>query len=175
MIYVKGYEGLYQVSNLGRVKSIPRMRTKGGIMTKHYDTSGYQVVMLSKNGKLKLKKVHRLVAEAFITNPDCNPHVNHIDECKTNNNVNNLEWCDNLYNLRYGTRSKRAYKTRMTNGNGINEERQVMQYDLKGNFIREYYSETEAAKALGNKDQSNISKCCRNIRKSAYGYIWKYK
>lgn len=173
---IAGYEGLYQVSNLGRVKSTPRSRTKGGIMTQHYDKRGYKVVMLCKDAKAKMCKVHRLVAGAFIPNPDNKPQINHKDECKTNNCVFNLEWCDNLYNARYGTKGKRAYATRKRTGSGfVNEEKAVVQYDLNGRYIKEYPSETEAAKSLGNKDQSNISKCCRHLRKTAYGYIWEYK
>lgn len=144
-------------------------------MTQHYDKKGYKVVMLSKDAELKMCKVHRLVAEAFIPNVENKPFINHKDECKTNNCVCNLEWCDNQYNLSYGTRAKRAYETRKKVGSSLNEEKAVIQCDLSGRFIKEYPSATEAAKSLGNKDQSSISKCCRHIRKSAYGYIWEYK
>lgn len=172
---IAGYEGLYQISNQGRVKSYPRSRTKGGIVTQYYDKKRYKIVVLSKHSKLKLCKVHRLVAITFIPNPNNLPQVNHKDENKENNSVDNLEWCTNIYNARYGSKAKRAYKTFKEKGNSLKKEVAVLQYDLYGNLMNEYCSETEAAKAIGNKDQSTISKCCRKQRKTAYGYVWKYK
>ena len=99
-----GYEGLYQVSNLGRIKSIYRNH----IMKARLDKYGYYQIGLTKNKKQRFFKVHRLVAQAFIDNPQNYPQINHKDEVKTNNNVNNLEWCTNLYNMNYGTRRERA-------------------------------------------------------------------
>ena len=171
---IQGYEGLYQVSNLGSVKSFPRSRTKGGIVTQHFDKKGYKIVVLSKRSEIKVFKVHRLVATAFIPNPKKLPQVNHKDENKVNNSVDNLEWCDNLYNARYGSKAKRAYETSVKAGTALNNSKAVIQYDLNGSFLQEYASMTDAAKAIG-KEQSTISKCCRGIRKSAYGFLWKYK
>ena len=100
---IKGYEGLYQVSNLGRVKSLPRKNhPKEEFRNLSPDSKGYLRVNLFKNNKGKTHKVHRLVAEAFIPNPNNYPQVNHKDENKANNNVDNLEWCTNKYNVNYG-------------------------------------------------------------------------
>lgn len=171
---IVGYEGLYQISNLGRVKSLPRPKTKGGIMTQHADKRGYKVVVLSKQGKLKVCKIHRLVAEAFIPNPGNLPQINHKDENKQNNCANNLEWCTAKYNANYGTKAMRAYATSKRMGKALNEEKPIIQYDLNRKYVAGYSSATEASVILG-VDQSTISKCCRHIRKSAYGYLWEYK
>ena len=107
---IEGYEGLYQVSNLGRVKSFPRIGTharKIKIIKIMEDRIGYKFIHLSKNNKQKRKSIHRLVAETFIPNPNNYPCINHIDECKENNKVNNLEWCTYSYNNNYGTKISR--------------------------------------------------------------------
>ena len=109
---VRGYEGLYEVSNYGRVKSLKRNTAHERIMKPIKDSYGYLIVCLNKNGKQTNKKIHRLVAEAFIPNPNNLPQVNHKNEIKTDNRVENLEWCDNKYNTRYGTRGERIGLTR---------------------------------------------------------------
>lgn len=104
---IKSYEGLYKVSNLGRVKSLNYGRTgKEQILSLVLQNSGYLQVGLCKNGKVKKFKVHRLVAQAFIDNSDNLPQVNHIDQNKLNNQAINLEWCDNQYNTRYSFAKK---------------------------------------------------------------------
>lgn len=112
---IVGYEGLYQVSNLGNVKRLKgyKGRGKGYIVEEHLiqpsiNSRGYQNVVLCKNGKTKTFTMHRLVAIAFLDNPDNLPQVNHKDENKTNNCVDNLEWCDSVYNNNYGTRNKKC-------------------------------------------------------------------
>ena len=100
---IEGYEGLYQVSNLGRVKNIKRSR----LLKPCPDTNGYLRVDLFKNSKMSHKRVHRLVAKAFIPNPNNHPVVNHKDADKSNNDVSNLEWCTMKYNNSYGTRLER--------------------------------------------------------------------
>lgn len=111
---IKGYEGLYQVSNLGRVKSLARHKKNRGKLQKVEETiriptvekNGYARVDLSKDGKRKMYCVHRLVAEAFVPNCENKPQVNHIDENRSNNNANNLEWVTNKENCNYGTHNK---------------------------------------------------------------------
>lgn len=178
------YEGLYKVSNLGNVLNVK----KNKLLTNNKNTKGYLRVTLSKDGKRKTCSIHRLVATAFIKNPLNLPQVNHRDENKTNNNVNNLEWCTSSYNNNYGTKVQRALPKILANPNykATREKclnaaaeklsKQVLQFNKQGEFVKEYPSIADAAKTLGI-DQSIISKCClgRKYHKSAGGYIWKYK
>lgn len=171
---IKDYEGLYQVSNFGNIRSLNYLRT-GKIKLKklHYNNNGYFVVGLWKNNKGKTFFVHRLVAEAFIPNPDNLPQVNHKDECKTNNCVENLEWCSCQYNLNYGTRNKRSSDSQR---NDINKSKPVLQLSLTGELIREWPSTHEIERKLGYK-RGPISDCCRGNtkQKTSHGFIWKYK
>lgn len=109
---IPGYEGLYVVSNNGRVMNVRSGRVLRGIV----NNLGYIMVGLSKSGKVKMISVHRLVAEAFIKNPDNLREVNHKDEDKSNNNVDNLEWCDRKYNVNYGSRMDKVRKTKELSG-----------------------------------------------------------
>lgn len=121
---IPGYEGLYEVSNTGQIRSLDmyvkvgfgayRLQ-KGKVLSPAKDKYGYLVVSLTYNGKHKTIKVHRLVAQAFIENPDNLPEVNHKDEDKTNNIVENLEWCNHKYNMNYGTRTIRRRETLIKN------------------------------------------------------------
>lgn len=154
----KDYEGHYQVSNCGRVKSIKF--GKEIILELIKNKGGYYSVNLSKNGIVKNYLVHRLVAEAFIDNPDNLPQVNHRDENKLNNNVDNLEWCTNEYNINYGTRTERYSKP-------------VLQYTLDGEFVGEWPSARECGRNGFNT--RHVGDCCRGERKTHKGYIWKYK
>ena len=109
---IEGYKGIYQVSNKRRVKSLNYRQTgKEGILKQCKNRKGYLCVCLCKDGEQKGHKVHRLVGQAFIPNPDGLPQINHKDEDKTNNCVDNLEWCDNLYNCNFGTRAERFIKS----------------------------------------------------------------
>ena len=158
----KDYEGHYQVSNFGRVKSIKF--GKEIILKQHINKGGYYYVCLLKNGKHKNYYVHRLVAEAFIDNPDNLPQVNHKDENKTNNSVDNLERCTNEYNHNYGTINERISQS---------QSKPVLQYDLNGNLIKEWKSINECGRNGFN--QGDICKCCNGKRKTAKGFIWVYK
>lgn len=117
---VPGYEGLYQVSNQGNVRSVDRLVIdtnrkrlyKGKQLNPILDRKGYKFVILSRQGRLKNMKVHRLVAMAFIPNPENYPEINHKDENKVNNFVENLEWCTTQYNTSYGTRAARMVATK---------------------------------------------------------------
>lgn len=179
---IPGYEGLYQISNLGQIRSLDHIRKNGinennkflqkGKMlhqTKQKD-SGYMFVVLSKNGNRKGFRVHRLVAMTFIPNPNNYKCVNHKDENRTNNNVNNLEWCTYRYNNTYGTKISR-YKEIMR----TKYSRPVNQYDLEGNFIKRWNSIIEAEEYLGKKRASvGICSCCKGRLKKSYGYRWEY-
>jgi hypothetical protein len=150
-----GYEGCYQVSNLGRVKSLIR-----GIILKPLINLGYACVYLHNKCSKKNCLVHRLVAKAFIPNPNGYEQVNHKDENKANNMVENLEWCTSKYNANYGSRNKRC-----------SEKRNLQVKCVETGVI--YPSITEAANAVqGSK--SNISHCCRNNKHTYRGYHWKF-
>ena len=160
-----GYEGLYEVSNLGNVKSLSNDKTrKEKLLSSGIDKDGYLQVGLYKNGKQKRYFIHRLVAQAFLPNPFNLPEVNHKDEDKSNNNVDNLEWCDRKYNVNYGTRTEKVVEKM---------SKQVAQYDLSGNLIAIWKSVSEIERQLGFVC-GNISKCCLGKGKTSYGYIWKY-
>lgn len=173
---VAGYEGLYQVSNLGKVRSLDRKIKcsnsirfyKGKILSQCIDDKGYYRVLLSAAAKHKSVQVHRLVAKAFIANLDNLPEVNHKDEDPSNNCVDNLEWCSKIYNLEYGTGMQRSQKSQ--------HRKAVLQYDANNNLLNEYEGVNQAAMAIGKpKDATAITKCCRGKNKTAHGYIWKYK
>lgn len=169
---VKGYEGLYQVSNLGRVKSLRRKTWNGKgyfvinekYLKESFNNSGYKNVGISKNGKSRFYAVHRLVAETFVKNPNNYNVVNHINEIKTDNRPENLEWCTKQYNSTYGTaRERQAKKTR----------KKVVQYDVNGVFIRNWDYIRLVEKELGIRN-SDITACCKGRRKLAGGYKWEY-
>ena len=166
---IEGYEGLYEVSSLGNVRSLNYNHTKLKKIMKPREIKGYLIVSLCKDGKQKNIAVHRLVAEAFLPNWFDEPQVNHIDEDKTNNNVNNLEWCDSKYNINYGIRNKKVSEK---NING-KLSKSVLQFTKTGEFVREWPSVGEAVRNGYNK--GHIASCCRGEIKSHKGYIWKYK
>ena len=168
---VKGYEGLYEVSNMGKVKSLNYNRTgKEGIMEPHVNGYGYLRVKLCKDGKKKWYMINRLVAQAFISNPDNLPEVNHKDEDKTNNCVENLEWCSKLYNANYGTRNKRISE-KMTNNSKLSKP--VISINKVSGLIVEFPSTREAERMTGI-NHNNIIKCCQGKAKSAGGHYWFY-
>lgn len=174
---IAGYEGLYEISSFGRVKSVERtvtrlnhlLRIHQRILKPGHDKDGYKQIFLSNMGVQKMHKVHRLVAIAFITNKNGLPMVNHKDENKANNHVSNLEWCDCKYNNSYGTAKERMIKTqRQKTG------KPVIQKTMNGKFINTYRSTREAARITGI-DSSSIRRVCTNIQRTAGGYIWSYR
>lgn len=162
---VKGFEGIYEVSSLGRVRSLPRDKFqqgcihhyKGRVLKPFRDTVGYLYVDLSQ----KAFPVHRLVANAYIPNPNKYSEINHKDENKKNNRVDNLEWCDRKYNVNYGSRlAKLSMVVEM-----LNE---------KGEVLKTFPSAMEAARVLGVR-QGNVSNSCKHPTWKCGGYYWRYK
>lgn len=207
---VVGYEGLYQVSNLGRVKSLSRLVDKGKygtiytkerILKNQKVNVNYLFVILSKDGKHKNMTVHRLMAKAFLPNPDNLSDVNHKDENPSNNFIyinkdgsvdyekSNLEWCTHKYNCNYGTSKFRIIKTRRKN-NDVSEmvKKQketkkrlksrcrplpVAQYKMDGELVATYESALQASKITGIH-VSAILRCCHGTYKQMRGFIWKF-
>ena len=155
-INIPNYDGKYQISNYGNVRKLQKNSIRYIYLRK--DTRGYIQVRLTKNDVTKNYLVHRLVAQAFIANPNNLLEVNHKDENKENNNVENLEWCNRQYNNDYSLSKK------------------VVQYDKNNNYIAEYKSIHEASKQTGIC-MIHISQCCRNLKhyNTAGGYKWKFK
>lgn len=155
---IEEYEGIYQVSNLGRVKSLKFGKEK--IIKGRNNSMGYLYVALCKEGKIKYFRVHRLVASAFIPNSNNLFEVNHKDENPLNNRIDNLEWCDRKYNINYGTRIERIQKP-------------ILQFSKTGEFIKKWDSAIKVERVVGFY-HSEISRCCKGKKKSAYGYKWCY-
>lgn len=183
---IEGYEGMYQVSNLGRVRSLDRyipakcalsktdddvLFFRKGKIIKQFEIgrkTGYFGVGLSKGDKAKMFRVHRLVAMAFIPNPDNLSEVNHIDEDKSNNRADNLEWCTRLYNEHHGTKIERAAKNRY--------RRPVEAYNEKGEVVASFPRMADAARAYG-VTVGTLWQCCNHIGtcKRVKGLYWRYK
>ena len=170
---VKGYEGLYEVSNLGRVR-------RDGNIIKSNVGKHYKILRLSSKGEVKTFYVHRLVAEAFVANDSNKPMVNHIDGNKLNNSATNLEWCTRRENEVHAWKHGLKEKIRKTSKINIQIARQflcnkvaVYQMDMEGNVVKEWESASAAMRATGI-DASAISKCCRGKLKQSGGYRWRF-
>ena len=167
------YKGLYQASSKGRIRRLRRpiinngtvTTKKGAIISQSYTSKGYKRVNIHFKEKKKEELVHRLVAEAFIPNPDNLPCINHKDETKTNNAVENLEWCDCRYNNTYGTRIKKSVEKQSV---------KVIQCTLDGRFVDEYPSINEAGRKT-KISAGHICHVCKGLRPNAGGYVWHYK
>ena len=158
---IAGYEGLYEVSDQGRVKSLGNNKSrKEKILKPRKHTRGYFQVGLYKDGQKKVSLIHRLVAEAFIPNPNNLETVNHKDEDKTNNAVCNLEWMSLTDNVAY---SQPQWA-----------KRSVQMFDKKTGELLATFPSTHEAERITGIAQQNISKCCNGNRKSAGGYVWRY-
>ena len=161
---IAGYEGLYEVSDLGRVRRLNFHRTgHPWILNPGKNGSNYLRVSLYKDGKRKKMLVHRLVAETFIPNPNHLATVNHKDENKHNNSAGNLEWMSVADNNNYGTRIRRAAEENW---------KPVQMFDKQGNLIATFSSAVEAKRVTGISRQG-ICMCCSGKRKSAGGHIWR--
>lgn len=191
---VVGFEGFYEVSNKGRVRGVEhyvptfnkgtlyQQIVYGKILKPSQKSDGYLAVDLHKNAVRKTITVHRLVATAFIPNPDNKPCVNHLDEVKTHNWVENLEWCTVYENLHYGTGPERrslTLKQHWANGEihrrPNHKIKKVAKYSKGGELLTVYQSFTEAVKALGIKGcDAHVCQCLNGQRQTAYGYRWEY-
>lgn len=131
---------------------------------------GYPIIGLSKNGKLRTRTIHRLVAETFIDNPNNYAVINHKDCNKTNNNIDNLEWCTQKHNVRESFKNglQKAPK-----GKASTSSKEVLQYDLQGNFIKKWNCTMDIQRELGIANQ-HISACCLGKYKTSQGYLWRY-
>ena len=176
---IKGFEGYYKISNLGRVLSIKRRvnSSKGRtrlvnerILKTRVDKYGYETVILRKFNKDRHFTIHRLIAIAFIKNPNNHPSINHIDENKLNNKPENLQWCTVKFNNLYNNRQEKI-NIKLRN---VIKGKVILQYDLNNNFIKEWRSLREIARATGFS-RTEINKVCRNERLSYNNYYWKYK
>lgn len=163
---IEGYEGLYFVSNLGRVKRA--VNGEENFLTTTKMQTGYRKVSLTMNGRTRNCTVHRLVAKAFVEGYQDGYTVNHIDENKDNNKAENLEWCSNRENtLKYCENHKHQNKP-------YKYFKRVVQFDKDGNMIRVWNSLSEIEKLTGKK-QSSILRCCENKGHTAYGFKWRYE
>ena len=167
---IKGYEGLYEVSNLGRVKSTERRGAYGlkenGRIRSLGERNGYRYIALCKDGKYKKQYVHRLVAQAFIPNPENLPCVNHKDESKGNNRVDNLEWCTYRYNSCYGSANEKRAKQK---------SKPVIATNVATGEKEYYASAVEAIKKLSKYQRNgNITAVLKGKRKTAFGRTWEY-
>lgn len=192
---IPGYEGKYQVSNTGQVRSLNYRGNTGKtkILKQDTDRDGYKRVRLSKNGKVKRYGVHRLVALTFIPNSNNYPMINHKDENKANNAVWNLEWCTIQYNNNYGTHNEKLSKSLKGKNNpmygkkGNNtmygkkgkehpKSKAVLMFTKEGEFIKRFDSVADANEYLGKgRYNTNIYLCAEGTNKIAYGYIFKYE
>ena len=170
---IKGFEGLYAVSNLGNVKRHTTEAKNGTgnyyrkehLLSQRKNNKGYFSVDLFKNNVRHQYLVHRLVAEQFIGNPNNYPCVNHKDENNANNSADNLEWCTQKYNMNYGTCPERIGKA---------NSKSVIQLDKEGNFVGKYIS-ISCAEQMTKISQGSIGDCLHGRRKTAGGYLWQYE
>ena len=182
---IEGYEGLYQISNLGNVKSLNYCgRGYAKNLTPKCNNTGRLWVELSLNGKRKPMLIHRLVAKTFIPNPNSYPQINHIDENPKNNRVDNLEWCTGSYNVRYSLALHPERKCRCGSPSGVQHrnrksgtpykhKQEVIQFSKSGEEICKFPNILTVC-TENNWRTSHLVDCCNGKRKTAYGYIWRF-
>lgn len=173
---IPNYEGLYQVSNWGRIKSLNYNHTKKPkILCDKKHKNGYLTIMLCNKGEKKNKNIHVLVAQSFIENPMNYPCVNHIDGNKSNNNVSNLEWCTHSQNTAHAIKCGLHNPYFMLGKTGAKNKlsKKIVQYDLLGNIVNRWDCISDAARFY-NIRSGNINNCLAGRNKTYKGYIWKY-
>lgn len=190
---VVGYEGLYKVSNLGRVKSLPKDIRRGSgiyhrgciIMKPIINGNGYyQVTLFSNNNKKKIRLIHNIMLEAFVPNPNNYTECDHINTIKTDNRLENIRWANrdiNINNPLTKEHRHKAIQAYCRNPDFIKKQRNnqpymkpVLQYTLDMDFVKEHISLMEAARSV-NGFIASISRCCHGRQRTSYGYIWKLK
>ena len=172
---IPNYEGIYKASNFGRIKMVKRTLTdslgkkinKKEHILKPRTGNRYYMIALYKNGKREDLLLHRVIAQTFIPNPENKPFVNHKDENCFNNCSDNLMWCTQKENMNWGTINERMSKNSKS-------KRKVNQYDMDGNFIKQWDCMTDFYKSKGLKLKTGIIECCKGRRQSHMGYKWKY-
>lgn len=175
---IEGYEGLYQISSEGRVRSINRIvkhnkgegirKLKTRILKNYSDKLNYQRIVLSKDGKREKLLVHRIVGKHFIPNPENKPYIDHINCNPSDNRVSNLRWVSQKENINNPLTIKKM------EGKNNHSSKQVLQYTKDGNFIKEWGSTMDIEREIGISNVC-ISNCCLEKQKTAGGFIWKYK
>lgn len=180
---IDGFEGYYEVSNTGRVRSVerqvsPKQKRKGGERVVSFGKNGYAGLMLYRDGNISKKQlVHRAVAKAFIPNPENKPHVNHINSIRNDNRVENLEWCtsseNRIHGIKYGNVKTMSF---WTGKKGKNHplSKVIVQKTLEGEIIAEYYGSYEAQQATGIRRECIVGVCAGKF-KTLKGYKWEYK
>ena len=186
---IRGYDGLYQISNWGRVKSLERIDNnnhpiKEKILTPQKNKYGYYKIILSKNGKQKSFQIHRLVYETFVGEIPDGMQCNHINEIKTDNRLENLNLMTSKENSNWGTRNERigetkkgmklSEETKNKMKNHPNKSKIILQIDLNGNIIADFPSLCEVERQFGY-ERASVSRCCLGKQKTSYGYKWQYK
>lgn len=177
---LSGYEGYYEVSNKGNVRSVDREVVgsdnkryfyRGRLLKQHPDRVGYMRVALTKDKRTSWRSVHRLVAQAFVPNPSNLPEINHKDENKSNNSADNLEWCDRNYNVRYG-----LYAEKMSSAMTNNKYNSKPVIATLPDGTEEYYpSMAEAGfRFTGRRNAGSISYALKGVQATAYGRKWRY-
>ena len=192
---IRGWEGFYEISNLGKVKSLDRwyfsksgrhIHVKEKILKACCDSKGYPFVLLSKNSKTKTTYIHRLIAEHFIPNPTNKPEIDHIDTNPLNFSIKNLRWCTRKENCNNPITIK--HRIISVNKEGVQEKKiqshiksnskvapkKIYMYDKNDNFIKEFDSMSDAARFV-NGDVSSFYRVIDNSKRSAYGYHWRSK
>ena len=177
---IPGFENVYQISTLGRLKSFKQYQ-EGIVLKQTNDKGGYFSVVLSFDGKVRYTRIHRLVAEAFIPNPEGYNEVNHMDSNKQNNHVDNLEWCDRKHNAKHARDNNPNIIAKMNLHNQYIKPRAILQFDKHGNRVGWFISAQDAGRHTGicarnilqvaNGDRNE----CGYLRKSAGGYVWKFE
>ncbi|HNX82189.1 MAG TPA: NUMOD4 domain-containing protein [Candidatus Omnitrophota bacterium] len=177
---VNGFEGYYEISSHGRLKSYKK-HSDGLILKQTNVKGGYYSVVLSANGKTRSMRIHRIVAETFLSNAGGLPEVNHIDGNKQNNHISNLEWCSRSHNARHSIKLHPKQCNHMNDFNKYIKPKSILMYDKRGNYIRWFINGADASRETGICHR-NILQVCNGekneygyTRKSAGGYIWRFE